>query len=684
MGKFFINLFLWGTCLVLQNSVVYAQIFQWVNGFGSAGDDTGYGTTLDKNGNLYTVGQFTGTVDFDPGPGVFQLSSVGDRDIFISKMDDKGNFIWAKSIGGSAIDRGNTIWISPGGSVYVSGLFSGTADFDTGPGKFYLTAENNWDIFFAKYDLNGSFIWAKRIGGTSTEACSGITGDNFGNIYATGYFKGSVDFNPGGGINNLTSSNFSNDIFICKLDSSGNFLWAHGIGGTLDDNGIALALDKDNNIYFTGFFLGEVDFDPGSGVSKINATGGRDIFISKFDQTGKFIWAKGIGSSDDDQGRCITITKNNWVYISGAFSGTVDFDPGPLSKPLTSMGGTDIFLLKLDDGGNYLSAQRFGGSDIDQGSSIKMDLEDNVYVAGYFSNSVDFDFGTLEFILTSSGQRDLFILKCKADGSFGWALSAGGIGVDWAQSMDISSSGNIFITGNFEQTADFNRPKNANLVSNGLGDIFIARYDQCVSNSSTTTMTACDRFVWNAKSYTESGTYVFKTQNVSGCDSTATLFLTINKVDTSVTQVGTQLTANAVAAKYQWLDCNNNFSALPNENAKIFKAFKNGSYAVEIQTLSCVDTSDCYNVNSVGTFDEDGSNLLEVFPNPTGSNLTISFKDVLLFVKIEIFDLWGREINSTIYENSSNIFLSLNFDPGIYLLRINTGKHKKLIRVVKY
>lgn len=683
MCKFIIKYFLWGFFLVLQHSVMSGQIYRWVNGFGSAGDDTGYATTLDKDGNLYTVGQFTGNVDFDPGPGIFQLSSIGDRDIFISKMDATGNFIWAKSIGGSAIDRGYTIWISPGGSVYISGLFSGTADFDTGPGKFYLTAENNWDIFFAKYDLNGSFIWAKRIGSTSTEACTGITGDNFGNIYATGYFKGSVDFNPDGGVSNLTSTNFSNDIFLCKLDSSGNFLWAHGIGGTLDDNAAALALDKDNNIYITGFFLGEVDFDPGSGISKINATGGRDIFISKFDQSGKFIWAKGIGSSDDDQGRSITITPNNRVYISGAFSGTADFDPGTLSKPLTSMGGTDIFLLQMDDGGNYINALRFGGSDIDQGSSIKLDKEDNVYVAGYFSNSADFDYGPLEFLLTSAGQRDLFILKYNANGNFGWALSAGGIGVDWVQSMDISSSGNIFITGYFEQTADFNRPKNANLVSNGLSDIFIARYDQCVSNSSTTTMTACDRFVWNLKSYTESGTYVFKTQNVSGCDSTATLILTINKVDTSVTQIGTQLIANALAAKYQWLDCNNNFSALPNENAKIFKASKNGSYAVEIQTLNCLDTSDCHNVNTVGIFDEDGSNPLEVFPNPSDGNFTISFKDVLRFVEIDIFDVSERKINSTIYENSSKIFLSLNFDPGIYLLRINTGKHKKLIRIIK-
>jgi len=192
--------------------------FVWAKKMGGPGDDYGLGIAVDAAGNVYTTGWFQGTADFDPGPATFNLTSAGQSDIFVSKLDRAGNLVWAKQMGGTDWDAGFGIAVDAAGNVYTTGVFSGTVDFDSGPDTFNLTSAGQSDIFVSKLDSAGSFVWAKQMGGTSYDVGRGIAVDAAGNVYTMGDFGDTVDFDPGPGVFTLTSAG-SYDIFVSKLSA---------------------------------------------------------------------------------------------------------------------------------------------------------------------------------------------------------------------------------------------------------------------------------------------------------------------------------------------------------------------------------------------------------------------------------------------------------------------------------
>ncbi|MEA3445471.1 MAG: SBBP repeat-containing protein [Bacteroidota bacterium] len=386
--------------------------FEWAAGFGGPDYDQGKSVAVDASGNVYTTGYFYGTVDFDPGSGTYNLSSNGRDDIFISKLDASGNFVWAKNMGGSDWNEGYSIAIDASGNVYTTGHFEGTADFDPGSGTYILSSNNGYDdIFISKLDASGNFVWAKAMGGSFDDNGFALAIDASGNVYTTGIFCGTADFEPGSGTYNL-SSNGDYDIFISKLDASGNFVWAKSMGGSSDDRGYSIALDASGNVYTTGYFYSStVDFDPGSGTYNLTSNGCGDIFISKLDASGNFVWAKNMGGSSSDGGNSIAIDASGNVYTTGSFLDTADFDPGSGTHNLSSNGEYDIFISKLDASGNFVWAKSMSGSSSEWGFSIALDASGNVYTTGYFYGTVDFDPGSGTYNLSSNGVMDIYILK---------------------------------------------------------------------------------------------------------------------------------------------------------------------------------------------------------------------------------------------------------------------------------
>jgi len=316
--------------LLLCTTFIFAQsdVWQWVEQAGGIGNDYGRSITIDSSGNSYITGYFYGTASF--GSTTLTTTGSGAVDIFVAKLDSSGNWLWAKQAGGNNWDVGFGIATDSSGNSYVTGFFAESASF----GSTTLTSSGGEDIFVAKLDSSGNWLWAKQAGGTSPDYGWGIAIDSSGNSYVTGYFEGTASF----GTTNLTSSGVQ-DIFIAKLDSSGNWLWVKQAGGNNWDVGFGIATDSSGNSYITGLFAEFASF----GSTTLTSSGQDDIFVAKLDNNGNWLWVKQAGGISSDEGFAITTDSSENSYVTGYYQGTASFG----SIELTSSGGNDIFIAKL-------------------------------------------------------------------------------------------------------------------------------------------------------------------------------------------------------------------------------------------------------------------------------------------------------------------------------------------------
>lgn len=390
-----------------------AQQLEWANSTGGNLNDLGKSVQKDASGNIIITGRYEGTADFDPGPGVAEHTAVGGLDIYIQKLDANGDFLWAKTMGGNGMDFVNSIFVDGEGNVCAIGSFSETVDFDPGSGSTQLTSAGGFDIFVLKLDLNGDFLWVKQMGSFLDDVGTSIYTDPSGNVYSTGHFKGTVDFDPSAGTANQSAvGNF--DTYVQKLDASGNYVWSQSSGGDYADNSMSIAVDASGNVYTTGYYT--------------PPAGSRQGYVQKLDDTGNPDWIKFMSGTGQIRGESIAIDGSGNSVITGFFAGTGDFDPSAGTLNLTATGGVDVFVAKMNPSGDTEWAKSFGSTGWDIGRDVTFDNQGNVYTTGYFTQTVDFDPGVGETNLISAGGADNFIQKLDPLGELVWVMSQGVLG----------------------------------------------------------------------------------------------------------------------------------------------------------------------------------------------------------------------------------------------------------------
>jgi hypothetical protein len=504
----------------------------WAAQLGGWNHDNLSAAVTDKDGNIYSTGYFRNTADFDPGPGVFNLVSNGQWDAFVQKMDPQGNLIWAKQMGGNSFDTGNSIAVDSLGNVYTVGSFIGSVDFNPGSGTNNMSSHgsSNFDVFIQKLDSNGDFVWAKRWGNFNSDSPSDIALDGLGNLYVTGRFENTVDFDPGIGVFNLSTLASNRNTFIQKLDVQGNFIWAKSVESTGENVGGSLLIDSMKNVYFSGYFTDSADFDLNTGVHQVYAMGGTDGFVCKLDSAGQLIWVNAIGGIDDDSMGILELDQFGHLYCSGTFESTVDLDPGAGVLNFTSNGVRDAFLQKLDTAGNHLWTNQYGGSFLETVQGIISDSIGEIYVLGSFYNSIDMDPGSGVHMLSSNGSTDIFLQKLDIQGQMKWVEQFGSTGQDGGRVILADSLGNLLIGGVFQNTVDFEPGSGVtSLTANSNWEVFLAKFGPCDNTYDTLITTACNelispsgQYVWN-----QTGVYQDTLTNAGGCDSIITVDLTL-------------------------------------------------------------------------------------------------------------------------------------------------------------
>jgi len=361
---------------------------------------------------------------------------------------------WPRVAGGSEADASGSVAVDASGNVFVTGTVRGSVNF----GLTELTANSN-DIFLAKYNSLGDLLWVKLAGGVGDDASAAVVLDANNNAYIVGSYRNTAVFDT----ISLVSAG-TDDGFIAKYSSNGDAIWAKSFGSTGQDVANALAIDGAGNLLVGGFHSGTTSFT--GSTTTVATNGNSDLLIAKYNPSGTLVWAKGGGSSGYDFAFGIGSDQNNNVYACGEIKGISSF--GSVSS--THAGSSDAILVKFDASGNPQFANAYGSTGDDKGMFLDIDANGNVYMVGAFSNTVAFGSNSL----ISAGITDGYLVKITgANGTVQWVKQQGGASQDITTGVDIGTNGEVFITGSFGGTSNFDAQT---LTSLGNLDIFVGIY----------------------------------------------------------------------------------------------------------------------------------------------------------------------------------------------------------------
>lgn len=422
--------------------------WDWAASAGGSGWDAGNSIAIDSAGKSYLTGYFSNTADF----GTISLTSAGEQDIFVAKIDPGGNWVWVERAGGLEMDSGTSIVLDNDDYIYVTGYFSDTADFGTST----LTSIGGRDIFIARLDPEGDWLWAERAGGISNDYSFSITLDSLNNILITGRFYDTADF----GDIELTSDGGA-DLFVAKLDGDGNWLWVEQGGGEEFAEGISIVCDSNDNVLVSGSFIGTAEF----GDSIVISIDREDLFVAKLSSGGDWLWARRAGGLLVDIGHSLVTDADDNVYVTGEFQLAADF--GDIILESGSAYLSDAFVAKLNADGDWLWAEQATGSATVVSRAIAVNNDNNLVISGNYWHNVLFG----DILLTGGGG---FAAIIDSDGNWLWAEGAGDTDSLFCYSLAVNAEDELYLTGAFGGYALFD---SFLLASSGLRDIFIAKYD---------------------------------------------------------------------------------------------------------------------------------------------------------------------------------------------------------------
>jgi prepilin-type N-terminal cleavage/methylation domain-containing protein len=453
-----------------------------------------------SDGSSIVAGPFTGTAVFGAGETVaVSLTSAGSAELAIAKYNANGSLVWAKRAGGTSgnipIVGETRIKSFADGTFVVAGGFKNTITFGPGEtGAVNLTSAGLEDIYLAKYNVDGTLMWAKRAGGAGTfngsDSAYGLGAFTDGTSIITGMFSGTATF--GQGESNQISFTSRDclptcldrpDIFIAKYAANGSLVWAKDVKGVHDQGGRAIHTFADNSFMVGGFFASNTTFGVGDpNATTLNTgTGNYTIFIAKYNADGSLAWAKRAGGNGYDAVSSMTGFSDGSSIITGWAGGwgqQITFAPGESNQTiLSNLGVAEGYVAKYNTNGSLAWVKKIGGSgfDIFQGSAALSD--GSVILTGFFQNTLTIDGSAVP--LTSAGGYDIITAKYNADGSLAWAKRAGGTGDDYGNDISASVDGSLVSVGKFGGTIVLgNGDTNQTELTTSIGpDMYIVKYN---------------------------------------------------------------------------------------------------------------------------------------------------------------------------------------------------------------
>lgn len=595
----------------------------------------------DDSDFIYTIGNYNGTFDFDPDFLAYNLSATNAADIFIHKTSPDKELVWVKSIGSTGNDKGEDIITDDDGNIYVTGSYTGAINFTPPIPSGIIVSAGLSDIFIAKYNEEGTYIWSRSIGGIANDSGLSIGLDDDGNLYVAGYFNSILPIdNPDD--DSVTSEGLE-DIFVLKTDPLGEVLWVKSFGGESEERLNDMLVTREGEIYLTGSFKNIVDFDTSSGSNMFLASGFKDAYVLKLNTDGntEFIYTIGdfVPSADDQgsEGVALAMDDVGDIYVTGYFSGGPDMMPGIGVQYVATNGDTDIFIQKINENSDLLWVKTIGGSESDKPTALTVDNDMAVYLSGDFRGNVDFNPNEGDYILSSlNNEPDAFVQKLSHEGTFIWATPLVSIFGHRINGIVSDHENHIYISGRFNGAIDMNPNPGGNYL-NAIGsyDAYIAKYNNCISIS--------------------------------------------NQVFTTATT----LIANASGMSYQWFDCDADNTPIPGATDQIFYSATEGTYSVEITDGDCTSVSECYYIAGNIGIDE-YEIALTITPNPSQGEVNFNLLKSYENLDVKVRNTLGQLVASYQFHNKAAFSINIDQPAGLYIVELtsNTGA-SSLSKIIK-
>lgn len=329
---------------------------QWVRKAGGVFHDEVSGVAVLPDGDFVVTGQFTAQGTFGEGASTVALlvnGAVISSDGFVARYHGDGSLVWVKQFGGaSGNDQGVAIAAAADGSCIVTGTFVDAATFGEGANQASLISAGGTDVFFARYDANGTLLWVRRGGGSGEDAARGIASLPTGEVVACGSYYGTSTFGGSGTAATLQSVG-ARDAYLVRFAANGSLTWARSAGGTNDDEARGIVLADDGSLTVTGSFHTFATFGAAPVTRTLSAVGLRDVFVAHYDANGTIVWAKRAGGTNHDLGNAIALLPDGSCAVTGSFQGDATFGTGGAARILSANGLGDVFVARFNADGDF-------------------------------------------------------------------------------------------------------------------------------------------------------------------------------------------------------------------------------------------------------------------------------------------------------------------------------------------
>jgi hypothetical protein len=636
-----------------------------------------------------TAGNFSGTVDMDLTAGQDYRTSQGGSDIWLALINEVSpTNSWAITIGSAGDEKITKIKQSDDFNILVAGSFSGTVDFDPGPGTMNLTSAGGKDGFLLKLDCTtGALIWALNVAsGTGDDECTGLFVNALGEITIAGTFEGNADLDPGS--NTATAISIGGkDIFVSKFSAAGSYNISTFTGGVNDENVYNVVIGHNGFTVVNGGFWGSMDVDPSANTQLINSS-----------DTSMFIVSLDSSLSYNNHGSLHTPKYVSMIYdysslrivMCGTYRDSLCREVSGTGGYIYSMGGWDGFILTLYDHLNFTATlYRVGGTgdDLITASGI---LSSRLAIAGT-TTSAQFTFlETPSDTFQSIGSgNDMFAASIEyysgtIDNS-GLAENNNALRNVKAALPKFSAQGfGLMMAGDFSGTCDYNPEAGVYNLSSNLQNVegFATRWAPCATIYTGTSVFTCDSiYIYNNIAYPVPGTISDTFQTACGADSIINISLVHATIDPTVTASNLTLTAAQSGIAYQWVDCNAGYAPIIGATSQSFTPAVAGSYAVILTAGWCSvpDTSACTSVD-VGISENNLANV-SATPNPFSTQIIID--NLPAQSHVSIFNSLGQIVYNANSDAQEHIVNTTHLPSGVYMMHVQSSGMTSVIRLIK-